>query len=467
MGAAASVIALEKAKPTDATDLQTFDEAKAEVIRLRKLLRDQKPFTDASKYTDNKRKIIIVNGPCSGKATYIASYITETLGIPHLSTSELVTAAITESTDAGKESERIKQEGGIVTDQLVIQIVKLRIQQSDCSNGFVLEGFPRNLEQSQMLDEILKPERVSMVLALDVNEEQITPVFNYYSSLVVNVESDESFSKEVLRIQIEKILYTFFSSPSPIIPIKVGARIPHVIFKARTRNAKIEGDNPFQWKDISTDDLFKGKRAVVFCLPGAFNPVGSISHLPGYLERYDAIKKCGIDDVYCLSVNDAFVMRQWGISLNLDEVKDENTDIQNPLNLGNFKTIKMIPDGACLFTRGMGMSTHWGSECGFGERSWRYSVVINDNKVEKLFIENDGVPIQNYGSDPFEISDAETMLNYLSCASTYLLSDFAGRLSVSISRASSFKMDSSFKGKLLLDEKSSKSMRISQSTSVI
>eukprot|EP00596_Hydrurales_sp_CCMP1899_P006054 CAMPEP_0119037740 /NCGR_PEP_ID=MMETSP1177-20130426/6227_1 /TAXON_ID=2985 /ORGANISM="Ochromonas sp, Strain CCMP1899" /LENGTH=215 /DNA_ID=CAMNT_0006999373 /DNA_START=38 /DNA_END=685 /DNA_ORIENTATION=- len=190
---------------------------------------------------------------------------------------------------------------------------------------------------------------------------------------------------------------------------KEGNAIPNVVFKARVRDEKIISDNPFDWKDVSTDDLFKGKRAVIFCLPGAFTPTCSSTHLPGYEKNYEAIKAAGVDEVYCLSVNDAFVMRQWGIYQKLDA---ENFNESNPLNPGNFKKVKLIPDGAALFTRGMGMSTVWDSERGFGERSWRYSVVINDNKVEKLFVEGSG-PVQNHGPDPFEVSDADTMLAYL------------------------------------------------------
>lgn len=110
-----------------------------------------------------------------------------------------------------------------------------------------------------------------------------------------------------------------------------------------------------------------------------------------------------------MSVNDAFVMRQWGIHQGL---ASEDADHSNPLNPGNFKKVKMLPDGAALFTRGMGMSTVWDSQRGFGERSWRYSVVINDNTIEKIFIENDE-PVQNFAADPFVVSDANTMLAYL------------------------------------------------------
>jgi peroxiredoxin len=102
-------------------------------------------------------------------------------------------------------------------------------------------------------------------------------------------------------------------------------------------------------------------------------------------------------------------MRQWGIHQGLEK---EDKDASNPLNPGNFKKVKLLPDGACLFTRGMGMSCTWEKERGFGERSWRYSAVINDGKVEKIFIEGSKV-VQDSGPDPFEVSDANTMLNYL------------------------------------------------------
>jgi thioredoxin-dependent peroxiredoxin len=166
--------------------------------------------------------------------------------------------------------------------------------------------------------------------------------------------------------------------------LKEGDAIPNVVFKARVRDEKIGGPNPFTWKDVKSADLFKGKRAVIFSLPGAFTPTCSSTHLPGYEKAYEEIKSYGIDDIYCLSVNDAFVMRQWGLHQGLPE---EKTSTQNPLNPGNFQKVKLLPDGACLFTRGMGMSSTWDSERGFGERSWRYSAVFNDMKIEKLFVE--------------------------------------------------------------------------------
>jgi thioredoxin-dependent peroxiredoxin len=160
--------------------------------------------------------------------------------------------------------------------------------------------------------------------------------------------------------------------------------VPAVTFKARVRDPSVGGPNPFAWKDVTTAELFGNKRCVLFGVPGAFTPTCTNAHLPGYVKRYAEIKACGIDEVYCLSVNDAFVMRQWGLKLGLQE---ETKDASNPLNPGNFSKVKLIPDGACLFTRGMGMSCAWVSERGFGERSWRYSAVINNGIVEKIFIE--------------------------------------------------------------------------------
>eukprot|EP01033_Poteriospumella_lacustris_P008924 gene8924-6406_t len=191
--------------------------------------------------------------------------------------------------------------------------------------------------------------------------------------------------------------------------LKEGDRVPAVTFKARVRDDAIGGSNPFKWKDITSADLFANKRVVLFSLPGAFTPTCSSTHLPGFDKHYDEIKKLGVDDVYCLSVNDAFVMRQWGIHQGLEK---EDTDSSNPLNPGNFKKVKLLPDGAASFTRGMGMSCTWDSERGFGERSWRYSAVINNMVIEKLFVEGGSV-VQNSGPDPFEVSDVNTMLTYL------------------------------------------------------
>eukprot|EP01035_Chromulina_nebulosa_P017408 gene17408-22957_t len=190
---------------------------------------------------------------------------------------------------------------------------------------------------------------------------------------------------------------------------KEGFVIPNITFKARVRDESIPGPNPFTWKDVTTYDLFKGKRVVLFALPGAFTPTCSSTHVPGYNAKYDEILSLGIDEVYCLSVNDAFVMRQWGIHLGLETDEVSTT---NPLNPGNFKKVKFIPDGAVNFTRALGYTTKWDENRGFGERSWRYSAVINDLVIEKIFVEGGGV-VQDSGPDPFEVSDADTIVAYL------------------------------------------------------
>lgn len=170
-----------------------------------------------------------------------------------------------------------------------------------------------------------------------------------------------------------------------------GKKVPAVVFKTRVRDESLGGDNPYRWQDMSTEDYFKGKKAVVFALPGAFTPTCSASHLPGYESKYEEFKKLGVDEVYCLSVNDAFVMNKWG--------KDQGAS-----------KIKLIPDGSGDFTRAVGMLVKK-DNLGFGERSWRYSFYAEDGIIKKAFVEagfSDNCP-----SDPFEVSDAETMLNYL------------------------------------------------------
>ncbi|MEA5516889.1 peroxiredoxin [Nodularia sp. UHCC 0506] len=173
-------------------------------------------------------------------------------------------------------------------------------------------------------------------------------------------------------------------------------KVPNVVFKTRVRDESIGGPNPFRWEDRTTQDIFGGKRVVVFSLPGAFTPTCSTSHLPRYEELYDQFKALGVDDVVCVSVNDAFVMFQWGKQ-------------QGATN------VKLLPDGNGEFTRKMGMLVDK-SNLGFGLRSWRYSMVVNDGKIEKIFIEagyEDNCP-----TDPFEVSDADTMLSYLKQAKT-------------------------------------------------
>ena len=167
--------------------------------------------------------------------------------------------------------------------------------------------------------------------------------------------------------------------------------VPQVTFKTRVRDESIGGDNPFRWQDISSDDIFKGKRVALFALPGAFTPTCSSTHLPGYEKHYDELKELGIDEVYCLSVNDAFSMFQWGKHLGIEKVK-------------------LLPDGSASFTRLMGMLVRK-DNLGFGDRSWRYSMLVEDGVITALFAEpgmSDDCP-----TDPFEVSDADTMLNHL------------------------------------------------------
>lgn len=167
--------------------------------------------------------------------------------------------------------------------------------------------------------------------------------------------------------------------------------VPNVTFKTRVRNDAIEGDNPFEWKDLTTDELFKNKRVVLFALPGAFTPTCSTSHLPRYEELYEEFKALGVDQIVCLSVNDAFVMYQWGKAQGADNVF-------------------LLPDGNGEFSRKMGMLVDK-SNLGFGMRSWRYSMVVDNGAVEQIFVEPDFD--DNCPTDPFEVSDADTMLAYL------------------------------------------------------
>ena len=168
-------------------------------------------------------------------------------------------------------------------------------------------------------------------------------------------------------------------------------RVPNVTFKTRVRNDALGGPNPFEWKDVTTDDIFKGKNVVVFSLPGAFTPTCSTSHLPRYEELYEEFQGQGVDAVVCVSVNDAFVMYQWGKSQGA-------------------KNVVLLPDGNGEFTRKMGMLVDK-SNLGFGPRSWRYSMYVEDGEIKKLF-EEEGFE-DNCPTDPFEVSDADTMLNYL------------------------------------------------------
>ncbi len=168
-------------------------------------------------------------------------------------------------------------------------------------------------------------------------------------------------------------------------------KVPNVVFKTRVRDESVGGPNPFRWQDRTSQDVFGGKRVIVFSLPGAFTPTCSSTHLPRYEELYGEFKSLGIDEIYCISVNDAFVMFQWGKNMGAEKVQ-------------------LLPDGNGEFTRKMGMLVDK-ANLGFGLRSWRYSMVVNDGAIEKVFAEPGHS--DNCETDPFEVSDADTMLAYL------------------------------------------------------
>jgi glutaredoxin-like protein len=159
---------------------------------------------------------------------------------------------------------------------------------------------------------------------------------------------------------------------------KEGQSVPQVTFPTRQND---------QWVNVTTDELFKGKTVVVFSLPGAFTPTCSSSHLPRYNELFPVFQQHGVDAIVCVSVNDTFVMNAWK-----DDQEADN--------------ITFIPDGNGEFTDGMGLLVDK-NEIGFGKRSWRYSMLVKDGVVEKMFIE------PNKPGDPFEVSDADTMIKFI------------------------------------------------------
>jgi len=176
-----------------------------------------------------------------------------------------------------------------------------------------------------------------------------------------------------------------------IMEMKYPDRVPDVTFKTRVRDESVEGDNPFRWQDMSTCDLFEGKKVVLFALPGAFTPTCSSTHLPEYEKRYQEFKDLGVDEVICLSVNDAFVMFQWGKQQGVENVF-------------------LLPDGSGEFTRKMGALVKK-DNLGFGTRSWRYSMLVDNYEIKQVFAEK-GFS-DDCATDPFEVSDANTMLEYL------------------------------------------------------
>lgn len=159
---------------------------------------------------------------------------------------------------------------------------------------------------------------------------------------------------------------------------KAGDSVPRITFRTRQNG---------EWVDVTSDELFAGRKVVLFALPGAFTPTCSSTHLPRYNELAPEFRRHGIDDIICLSVNDGFVMEAWQ--------KDQKAE-----------NVTFIPDGNGEFSAAMGMLVDK-ADLGFGDRSWRYSMLVNDGIIEKMFVEPD-LP-----GDPFEVSDADTMLGYL------------------------------------------------------
>lgn len=162
------------------------------------------------------------------------------------------------------------------------------------------------------------------------------------------------------------------------LPNKEGQQVPNVTFPTRQNG---------EWVNVTTNDLFKGKTVVVFSLPGAFTPTCSSTHLPRYNELAPVFFANGVDSIVCMSVNDTFVMNEWA--------RDQESN-----------NVVLIPDGNGEFSEGMGLLVDK-SDIGFGKRSWRYSMLVKDGKIEKMFIEPE------VEGDPFEVSDADTMLNYI------------------------------------------------------
>ena len=162
--------------------------------------------------------------------------------------------------------------------------------------------------------------------------------------------------------------------------IKVGDRLPdgelQEFIEVETEGCSL-GPNTF-----NVADLVKGRKVVIFGLPGAYTPTCSAKHVPGYVRHYDALKAKGIDEIWCLAVNDAFVMGAWG--------RDQQATGK----------VRMMADGSAEYTRKLGLELDLTAR-GMGMRCQRFSMLVEDGVVKKLNIEAPG---------KFEVSDAETML---------------------------------------------------------
>lgn len=171
-----------------------------------------------------------------------------------------------------------------------------------------------------------------------------------------------------------------------------GKKVPqNVVFKTRVRDESVGGTNPYRWEDVKSKDLFKRKRVVLFSLPGAFTPTCSTYQLPDFEKMFKDFQLCGIKEIYCISVNDAFVMNAWA----------KSQELQN---------VKVIPDGSGLFTKKMKMLVKK-DNLGFGARSWRYAAVVKNGVIEKMFVEPGKE--DNCGTDPYGESSPQTVLAWL------------------------------------------------------
>jgi peroxiredoxin len=171
-------------------------------------------------------------------------------------------------------------------------------------------------------------------------------------------------------------------------------RVPDVIFKIREGDIAEDGGCSFKegkWVEKTTEDIFNNKKVILFSLPGAFTPTCTSKQLPGFEENYQAFKDLGIDEIYCISVNDSFSMNMWACNESI-------------------KNVKVLPDGNGEFTSGMNMLVDK-SNLGFGQRSWRYAAIINDGVIKKMF-EEPG-KIDNCPTDPYGESSPENVLKYL------------------------------------------------------
>ena len=173
--------------------------------------------------------------------------------------------------------------------------------------------------------------------------------------------------------------------------IEVGTKIPALSFQTRVLDENSKEANPYVWQEVTTNDLFADKRVVLFSLPGAFTPTCSTYQLPGFEKMYNEFREVGIDEIYCVSVNDSFVMNQWG-------------------KWAKLQNVKLIPDGSGVLTSSMNMLVSK-DNLGFGQRSWRYAVVLNDGVVEKAFIEP-GIS-DNCETDPYGETSPENVFNYI------------------------------------------------------